>query len=289
MRSPVVETLPIGLPGRCRSCPLAADANHTQQLRQISKRAIAARTQKKAVDRFSIRTGRYQFAELYKISNDLRSSALLPCFRKISESYANCRERSRRATGWGRRRIGRTRNCFRPCAEDFIGIRGEPGVIAKKCLLRFKKGIGPGIVGKCLTSVGGTREGEASLPIRGIVAAIVELHIYMTGDRIYRHPLEELIDAVMCGIAVHPDRSRPGSAMVSRFREKHVYVAVSKIAPAEIQRSAAILSCIHSDLRKSHYARNAGNASCSSEVRRSYMDHRARGSKGFSAVVRLRE
>src|SRR5579862_2613496 len=127
---------------------------------------------------------------------------------------------------------------LRPDAIDVSSVGSESAVIAEEAAFGVEGLFGPGIVGEGASLVGGAGENDDLGAILRSVAAIVEDNIHRGVDGIDREPLKKLFRSVVDGIVVHARRSRPMLAFVIRSRKKDVEIAVSVVAPGDIETLA---------------------------------------------------
>jgi hypothetical protein len=63
--------------------------------------------------------------------------------------------------------------------------------------------------------------------------------------------LEELVNAIVDGIAVHAQWLRPGGTLILRVHREKIHIAVAKVGPGQVQISAQFaFARIHTDLGK---------------------------------------
>src|SRR5258708_6682424 len=156
-----------------------------------------------------------------------------------------------------------------PGGEEF-GVEGGYGqIIAQEVAVRGKGFIVPGIVGEGLAAVGGAGQRDGSAIV--VAPAVVKDKVHGAALRIDRHPLEELVVAVVNRVVVHAHRSAPGMAMISGGGDKHVHVSVDVVAPGDVEVAAFFAAAgVHSNLREPVGAGDADDAeigwSCGDDV-----------------------
>src|SRR5216684_4989568 len=114
-----------------------------------------------------------------------------------------------------------------PCAVNFVAVCGNSEIVAQKISFGFKRLVVKCVVGKSLTAIGGTGQSDGGCLV--VSAAVIEDQVDRAAYRINRHPLEELVFAIMDRIIVHSHRNAPALAAVAGRGGKYIQVAIGEI------------------------------------------------------------
>src|SRR6185437_15140608 len=94
-----------------------------------------------------------------------------------------------------------------PCGPNFIAEGSDCGIVTQEVSFSLERVCVKCVVGKALPCVYRARQGDSSPLI--VWAAIIKDQIHRAVLRVYGHPLEELVSAVVDGISIRAHRRAP--------------------------------------------------------------------------------
>src|SRR6185437_8785196 len=153
-----------------------------------------------------------------------------------------------------------------PCGPNFIAEGSDCGIVTQEVSFSLERVCVKSVVGKALACICGTRQGDGSPLI--VWAAIIKDQIHSAVLRVYGHPLEELVSAVVDGISIRADGRAPREPMVSGRTHKNIHITIAVITPRDVKVPACVAttgSCtirprIKTNLREAIGAGHSANA-----------------------------
>src|SRR6185312_4388317 len=151
-----------------------------------------------------------------------------------------------------------------PCGPNFIAEGSDCGIVTQEVSFSLERVCVESVVGKALPCVCRARQGDSSPLI--IWPAIIKNQIHRAVLRVYSHPLEELVSAVVDWISIRAYRRAPREPVVSGRTYKNIHIAVAVITPGDVKVAAcatglrSVRPRIKTNLREAIRAGHAGNA-----------------------------